>query len=156
VSASPVSASPVSAGPVSVGPVSAGPISAGPVSPGPFSYIPVSPAPVSPAPAPEPARAGEAVGLATVRIPAARVRPLALEVDYVVVAENPGPDFDRTPNGLRKRTPRELRPQPAAMPPAQRTEPTMPLSDAPADVGARLSALRDGIRRGGAHQVGRP
>jgi len=124
----------------------------------------------------------EPVELAAAQIPAARQRPRALEVDYVVVAEQPASplapeallaqedasmwalslDFEpgadeseRTPNGLRKRVPREHRPRPA-VPPAPRSEPSLPVSDSPAEVAARLAALRDGVQRGTAHRVGRP
>jgi hypothetical protein len=101
----------------------------------------------------------------TVRIPAARTRPRALEVDYVVVgqrptvldqADRPGDGHERTSNGLRKRVPREQRPPLAAEPPALRTGPPAPVVDSPADLSSRLSALRDGIRRGNGHRVGRP
>lgn len=73
-----------------------------------------------------------------------RERPRADEVDYVVV---PAP---RTPNGLRKRVPRAHRarvPEPSvtASPPV----PSAVVADSPAAVGARLTALRDGIHRNG-------
>ena len=113
------------------------------------------------------------------QIPSPRVRPRALEVNYVVVGEQsaelasrhapediptsalsldfePSADeFDRTPNGLRKRVPREHRPRPAVRP-TPRPEPSLPIGDSPAEVGARLAALRDGVQRGNAHRVGRP
>jgi signal transduction histidine kinase len=89
-----------------------------------------------------------------------RIRPRALEVDYVVVTERPampaldgtgigrhGADLERTANGLRKRIPRARRPQTSTAT-ASRDEPTVPVADSPAAVRDRLTALRDGIERG--------
>ncbi|MEU4240854.1 nitrate- and nitrite sensing domain-containing protein [Actinoplanes sp. NPDC026619] len=89
-------------------------------------------------------------------IPAPRSRPRSLDVDFVVVAEQAaerpagqlGGDDERTPNGLRKRIPREHRPRPVPAPAARRPEPSEPVLDAPAAVGTRLTALREGIERG--------
>ncbi|GIF18975.1 hypothetical protein Ate02nite_17050 [Paractinoplanes tereljensis] len=112
-----------------------------------------------------PAKEPDEVGVTTVRIPAARVRPRALEVDYVVVGTQPTipapraaaittPLDERTPNGLRKRVPRDQRPAVPAKPAAVKTE--APASESSSNPGSRLSALRDGIRRGHTHRVGRP
>jgi hypothetical protein len=109
-------------------------------------------------------------GLTTARIPAARVRPGALDVEYVVVTERPAmpaprpaptlesdrPGAERTPNGLRKRLPRERRPQAVMTPAATRQEIPAALTESPADLRSRLSALRDGIQRGNAHRMSRP
>ncbi|BCJ45951.1 hypothetical protein GCM10010168_48990 [Actinoplanes ianthinogenes] len=99
---------------------------------------------VEPAPAPEPAleqpRTADPV----------RIRPRALEVDYVVVTERPaiaGLDSERTANGLRKRIPRARRTDRDPVP-VSRDEPTVAVSDAPGAVRDRLTALRDGIERG--------
>ncbi|GAA2477868.1 sensor histidine kinase [Winogradskya humida] len=124
-------------------------------------------------PLPEPERQS------TARIPVARERPRALEVDYVVAesqpvvsaswmapGESPKPalnveylpdpgDAGRTPNGLRKRIPRERRPHQAVTAPVPGLEPAGPIADSPIEAGARLSALRDGMRRGTADRVGR-
>jgi signal transduction histidine kinase len=88
-----------------------------------------------------------------------RARPRALEVDYVVVAEHPAtPALDaeqHTPNGLRKRVARKDRPDPVP-PPAPPSGPSAPVTGSAADAGARLAALRDGIRRGRTDRVGLP
>ncbi|GIF04233.1 nitrate- and nitrite sensing domain-containing protein [Actinoplanes siamensis] len=107
------------------------------------------PAPISPA-----ASAGQPRATGPVRL-----RPRALEVDYVVVTDRPAApalspaghraDPERTANGLRKRIPRARRADPGPAP-ASRTEPTVEISDSPDAVRARLTALRDGIERGGA------
>ncbi|WP_230859776.1 sensor histidine kinase [Actinoplanes aureus] len=92
-------------------------------------------------------------------------RPGAVEVDYVVVAERPAvpaprrpldaplvetaPGVARTANGLRKRVPRAQR-APAAAAPTPPPEPAAPVTDSPEAIRTRLTALRDGIRRGAA------
>ncbi|WP_442875074.1 sensor histidine kinase [Actinoplanes sp. NBC_00393] len=53
----------------------------------------------------------------------------------------------RTVNGLRKRVPRARRTEPAAAP-AARPESAAPIADSPEALRGRLTALRDGIRRG--------
>ncbi|SDY91468.1 Signal transduction histidine kinase [Micromonospora pattaloongensis] len=63
------------------------------------------------------------------------------------------PEGERTANGLRKRIPRSRRPQPAAPDapthqPAPRTGRSGTLDDSPAEVRARLTALRAGMLRG--------
>jgi len=151
---------------------------------------PVTAAPAGPRPAPEhqepdagddPAAAPrpEPADFAPAQIPSPRIRPRALEVDYVVLGERPAqpaswpaPDntptgaltldfepstdeVERTPNGLRKRIPREHRPH-SAVRAAPRSEPPPPVADSPAEVGARLAALRDGVQRGNADRVGLP
>ena len=56
---------------------------------------------------------------------------------------------DRTPNGLRKRSPRTRKPEPAASaPPGRAAERPPPVRDSPEDVRARLTALRSGVQRG--------
>jgi len=151
------------------------------------SSVADAPAGQRPAPEPEPEvrenrvtvpQQYEPAEFAQAQIPAARIRPRALEVNYVVVGEQPTElapwpaadytsttapilafepsedEFDRTPNGLRKRIPREHRPSPTPRP-APRSEPEQsPVPDSPAEVVARLAALRDGVQRGKAHQVG--
>ncbi|GIE85328.1 sensor histidine kinase [Actinoplanes regularis] len=88
-----------------------------------------------------------------------RIRPRALEVDYVVVTERPAtPELTeaaRTTNGLRKRIPRARRAGSGAVPvqrsgsePVPRQEPIVEVSDSPAAVRDRLTALRDGLERG--------
>ncbi|MEU4425440.1 nitrate- and nitrite sensing domain-containing protein [Actinoplanes sp. NPDC024001] len=102
-------------------------------------------------------------------------RPQAVEVDYVVVTERPavpaprrplgsgatedappltaqtGAAAEHTTNGLRKRIPRARRPLPAdAGPGAARPDPEVTVAGSPEAVRGRLTALRDGIRRGAA------
>ncbi|AEV83032.1 histidine kinase [Actinoplanes sp. SE50] len=102
--------------------------------------LPIAPSP-APAPPREQPRTTEPV----------RIRPRALEVDYVVVTERQTPPElggpDRTANGLRKRIPRARRAEPA---PARtsRDDTTVNLIDSPDAVRDRLTALRDGIQRG--------
>ncbi|WP_436521022.1 sensor histidine kinase [Actinoplanes sp. HUAS TT8] len=86
-----------------------------------------------------------------------RIRPRALEVDYVVVTDRPavpalngttpGTGHERTANGLRKRIPRARRADRAPVP-TPREEPTVELTGSPDAVRDRLTALRDGIQRG--------
>jgi hypothetical protein len=65
--------------------------------------------------------------------------------DFAVEAE---PVADRTPNGLRKRIPSARKAAPvAAMAPSARPA-GRPIDDSPDKVRARLTALRDGLRRG--------
>jgi len=135
---------------------------------------PVVAAPAGPRPAPEhpESHAVDDRAAAPAQIPSPRIRPRALEVDYVIVGEHPAePDSppsaltlefepttderERTPNGLRKRVPRGNRPYPAVRT-APRSEPSPPVADSPTEVGARLAALRDGVQRGKAHRVGLP
>lgn len=65
-----------------------------------------------------------------------------------------GDDDERTRNGLRKRLPREPRPRDTAPPPPTRqvidltTAARAAVDDSPAEVRARLTALRAGIQRG--------
>ncbi|WP_306210068.1 sensor histidine kinase [Actinoplanes sp. RD1] len=80
-----------------------------------------------------------------------RVRPKVDEVDYVVLEDTATlflelDDAARTPNGLRKRTPRKHRARPPA--PAAAPQPSVAVAGSPDAVGARLTALRDGIQRG--------
>ncbi|GAA4601039.1 signal transduction histidine kinase/CHASE3 domain sensor protein [Actinoplanes octamycinicus] len=118
------------------------------------------------APAPEPVRLEQPRTADPMRI-----RPRALEVDYVVVTERPaiaGLDSDRTANGLRKRIPRARRADRDPVPAprgshssrgshashvshgshASHDEPTVAVSDAPGAVRDRLTALRAGLERG--------
>ncbi|BCY07154.1 nitrate- and nitrite sensing domain-containing protein [Actinoplanes sp. L3-i22] len=93
-----------------------------------------------------------------------RIRPRALEVDYVVVtdrpaipalgvgAEGPGAGIERTANGLRKRIPRARRADRESVP-TPREEPTVELSNSPDAVRDRLTALRDGIQRGSSRDL---
>jgi signal transduction histidine kinase len=87
--------------------------------------------------------------------PAKQIRPRPLDVDFIVVEPAGAQSFDRTPNGLRKRLPREQRSRPAVVP-AQRSEPSPEVGDSPGEVGARLMALRDGVQRAEADRVGHP
>jgi signal transduction histidine kinase len=72
-----------------------------------------------------------------------------------------GDGTERTQNGLRKRTPRSMRaPDPAYTPPTRRvidldasTRTPAVIDHAPADVSARLTALRAGLQRGKGDQV---
>ncbi|MFI5932082.1 nitrate- and nitrite sensing domain-containing protein [Actinoplanes sp. NPDC051494] len=97
---------------------------------------------------------------------AAPVRSRPLEVDYIVLddkpavpaAPEPAGDGERTPNGLRRRLPRERRPTPVPASPQRASEQRASeqrasghggtVTDSPAEVGNRLAALRDGMRRG--------
>jgi len=149
----------------------------------------VDPTPVAaaggqqPAPAHEPYAGEEPVAvpryepaeLNPTQIPSPRIRPRALDVDYVIVPElasrqapedtstrtlslgfEPNADeFERTQNGLRKRAPREHR-SPPAVRPTPRAEPSLPVANSPAEVAARMAALRDGVQRGSAQHGGRP
>ncbi|GIF12929.1 sensor histidine kinase [Actinoplanes teichomyceticus] len=136
------------------------PVGPAPAAPGP---APVGPGPAAPGPAPVgPAAAAPAHAARPRTADRVRIRPRALEVDFVVVTERPAApaldaalrpaDFERTANGLRKRIPRARRAGPGAAP-APREEPTGELSDSPDAVRDRLTAFRDGVRRGTARPV---
>ncbi|GAA2881700.1 ATPase [Actinoplanes cyaneus] len=141
------------------------------------AHLPAAPAaapapahlPAGPAGAPAPAHAPvQAPPLEQPRTAdPVRIRPRALEVDYVVVTDRPAAPalseatlgvpalgvaaqatgIERTANGLRKRIPRARRPDRPSVP-APREEPTVELSNSPDEIRTRLTALRDGIQRG--------
>ena len=88
-------------------------------------------------------------------MPAPRPAPESTSTTALSLGFEPSADgFERTPNGLRKRLSRK--PRPAVTPHAPRSEPSAPVVDSPAEVGVRLTALRDGIQRGNAHRLRRP
>jgi hypothetical protein len=71
----------------------------------------------------------------------------------------PMPDeADRTANGLRKRSPRARKgPARSATLMSERPEGRpAPVSAAPEDIRARLTAFRDGVQRGSTENAGRP
>ena len=127
------------------------------------------PAPSSPPPPPAfaPSVTSSAVA-APVTAPAVEERQRPTSIEYVTVPGSPaGPAIpatlgmemysfapptdqaDRTPNGLRKRSPRARKPEPTvAAASGRNAERPPPVRDSPEDVRARLTALRSGIQRG--------
>ncbi|MDI6101715.1 nitrate- and nitrite sensing domain-containing protein [Actinoplanes sp. NEAU-A12] len=104
--------------------------------------------------------APEPVGLPSLARSAVGPRPLAEEVDYVVLDHRPQVPAPRRPlsapmhgdaghtvNGLRRRTPRAQRTREETAPPPRPT-PAVPVTDTPEAVRDRLTALRAGIQRG--------
>jgi signal transduction histidine kinase len=92
--------------------------------------------------------------LPSVQLSSPGPRPLAADVDYVVLDAHPTVPAPRRPaeaghtvNGLRRRAPRSqrTRPEPVTSPPPA---PSAPVSDSPDAVRDRLAALRAGIQRG--------
>jgi signal transduction histidine kinase len=73
----------------------------------------------------------------------------------------PVDEAERTPNGLRKRSPRARKPatsgaeQPAGAAPTRTVERSAPVSDSPEQVRARLTAFRSGVQRGSAEPTDR-
>ncbi|MFC4069656.1 sensor histidine kinase [Actinoplanes subglobosus] len=98
------------------------------------------------------------VELPSLRPPEPRTEPVAVQVDYVVLDEQPtvpGPrrpveSAEHTVNGLRRRTPRAQRSQldTTAQLPSISAEPTVPVASSPEAVRDRLTALRSGLQRG--------
>ena len=78
-------------------------------------------------------------------------------IEYVVVPDPPSPpapaEVELTPNGLRKRSPRPRRESPAKVSPA---EPATAVLDSPEAVRDRLTAFREGVRRGDTESASRP
>jgi signal transduction histidine kinase len=97
------------------------------------------------------------VELPSVQLPSPGPRPLAADVDYVVLDGQPAhpavpaprrpAEAGHTVNGLRRRAPRSqrTRPEPVTSPPPA---PSAPVSDSPDAVRDRLAALRAGLQRG--------
>ncbi|GIE31901.1 hypothetical protein Ait01nite_049460 [Actinoplanes italicus] len=100
------------------------------------------------------------VELPSVQLPSPGPRPLAADVDYVVVDAQPATtatpavpaprrpaEAGHTVNGLRRRAPRSqrTRPEPVTSPPPA---PSAPVAASPDAVRDRLTALRAGIQRG--------
>jgi signal transduction histidine kinase len=109
-----------------------------------------------------PAKSPKPVELPSLRPPEPRSQPIAVQVDYVVLDEQPtvpaprrpaeaaSADAEHTANGLRRRVPRAQRArlETTAQLPAVVAEPTVRLPDSPEAVRDRLTALRAGIQRG--------
>ncbi|WP_444543366.1 sensor histidine kinase [Mangrovihabitans endophyticus] len=74
--------------------------------------------------------------------------PSALGMDLYTFAPATDDDAERTTNGLRKRSPRARKKTPAAATASATTERATPVSDSPDAVRSRLTAFRDGARRG--------
>jgi hypothetical protein len=106
--------------------------------------------------------------------PAVRLQPPAAELSAdagistaargmeVYTFSPPVDEAERTPNGLRKRSPRAPKPatsgadQPAGAAPTRTVERPAPVSDSPEEVRARLSAFRSGVQRGSTESLDRP
>ncbi|WP_328474987.1 nitrate- and nitrite sensing domain-containing protein [Actinoplanes sp. NBC_00393] len=92
-------------------------------------------------------------------------RPLSSDsIEYVVVADTTEPpqsapstdDAERTPNGLRRRSPRRKRTAGPKPEPADNSRESAVITDSPEAVRNRLNAFRAGVQRGGTGNIRRP
>jgi signal transduction histidine kinase len=110
-----------------------------------------------------PAEQAAELGAATARYEAA-MAPAVLGMEMYTFPPAVD-DAERTPNGLRKRSPRARKPAPPAgsaeqpvvgAAPTRTVERPAPVGDSPDEVRARLTAFRSGVQRGSTEPTDRP